>query len=171
MMYEADIPFSALRERDVSIARVIKNKKTPKKPKIITLTLPLKVLFVIGRKLDNALRPGAEYLGLLRQMKIRFKNSDRNRHLNIKVLTEATLDELKESVEEFQPSVVHFISHGDEKGRLLLSKRDEQTNAYFGRTRLLRCCQIIVRNASDQTTAQCPADRRIERLSYFGCRY
>jgi len=126
MMYDEDVPLSALKDRDVSIARIIKSKENSK---TVPLTLPLKVLFVIGRKLDNALRPGAEYLGLLRQMKIKIGEGEHNRHLNIKVLTEATLKELKESIKDFHPLVVHFIAHGDEKGRLLLSKRDEQTDA------------------------------------------
>lgn len=126
VIYDADVPLSALKDRDVPLARIIKSDK---KPKTVSLTLPLKVLFVIGRKLDDALRPGAEYLGLLRRMKIKIKDGELNRYLNTKVLTEATLSELEESVREFQPLVVHFIAHGDEKGRLLLSKRDEQTDA------------------------------------------
>jgi hypothetical protein len=124
MMYDDQVPFAASPTRGVAIARIVK-QKNPQTDKI-SLNLPLKVLFVIGSKLDNALRPGAEYLGLLRQMKIQLGHETRNRSLNVRIITQATIEEIEASVNDFNPTVVHFICHGDDEGRLLLAKYNEQ---------------------------------------------
>lgn len=153
MMYDGKTPLVALIERDVPIVRMIRSKGAAR---TVTLTLPLKVLFVIGQKLDNNLRPGAEYIGLLRQMKIKLDAGERNRHLNIKVLTEATWDELKESVEEFQPMVVHFISHGDESGHLLLSKRDDFTQELLDEPDYCDAAKLLLAMRSDSSSHQIP---------------
>ncbi len=128
MMYDNQAPFAIGTGRDVAIARVVNRGQENQEQQTINLNMPLKVLFVIGSKLDNALRPGAEYLGLLRRIRIKLGQETRNRNLNIKILTETTLDELEDAVNEFEPTVVHFICHGDDEGHLLLTKRDAQNN-------------------------------------------
>jgi hypothetical protein len=66
-----------------------------------------RVLFVVGADLsDPAIQPGAEYLGLLRRLKAAGVG------LNSCVLLEATSQKLKDAMDSFRPSVVHFISHG-----------------------------------------------------------
>ncbi|HVQ36516.1 MAG TPA: CHAT domain-containing protein, partial [Pyrinomonadaceae bacterium] len=125
MMYGADKPLAADPARDISINRIVDGK--PATTRIISL--PLKLLFVIGRQLDDALRPGAEYLGMLRRMNVRFGADARNMDLNVRLLTETTIDELQAAVNEFKPDVVHFICHGDigdSGGRLLLTKRETE---------------------------------------------
>jgi CHAT domain len=69
---------------------------------------PPRVLFVIGTKewTDPNIRPGAEYLGLLRQFK---KNS---RSIHSKILQNANPESLKQMLDNFRPDVVHFICHG-----------------------------------------------------------
>lgn len=124
MMYDNQVPFAASPNRGIAIARIIKQENP--QGNTINLNMPLKVLFVIGSKLDNALRPGAEYLGLLRQMKIKLGDETRNRSLNVKIITQATIEEIESLVNDFNPTVVHFICHGDDEGRLLLAKYNEQ---------------------------------------------
>lgn len=124
MMYSDQRPFGAYVGRDVAITRIVpRETATP----IEKLALPLKVLFVIGRQIDDKLRPGAEYLGMLRRMKIPFGGAaePRSINLNTRLIIEATREELKEAVNEFRPHVVHFICHGvvdKDGGRILLTK-------------------------------------------------
>lgn len=131
MMYGDERPFGATSGRDVAITRIISSKREGEAGK---LSLPLKVLFVIGRQLDDKLRPGAEYLGLLRRMKIEFvaTQEPRSVDLNTRLLMEATTEELKAHIAEFRPHVVHFICHGvvdADGGRILLTKpREDQSS-------------------------------------------
>lgn len=68
---------------------------------------PPKVLFVIGASLtDPRISPGAEYLGLLRQVR-----QDRM-SVNARLLENATPRRLKAVMQKFRPDVVHFIAHG-----------------------------------------------------------
>jgi hypothetical protein len=87
------------------------------------------VLFVIGRQLDPNLRPGAEYLGIIRQVNATLQAGGlcaRSVDINLQLLLEATTQELKEAVEAVDPSVVHFIAHGRWEGSdsvIVLSKK------------------------------------------------
>jgi CHAT domain-containing protein len=56
---------------------------------------------------NDVIRPGAEYLGLVRGL--------RTNELSLKLhlLLEANVDTLSAAIEEFRPTVVHFICHGD----------------------------------------------------------
>lgn len=123
MMYGDDRPLAASDTHDVSINRIVPSTVKTTRP----ITLPLKLLFVIGRQLDDALRPGAEYLGLLRRMKVRFGADVSNMDMNVRLLTETATDELQSMINTFKPDIVHFICHGDigeTGGRLLLTKRE-----------------------------------------------
>lgn len=131
MMYGEKRFFGNYEGRDVSVTRIVSCER---KSEVQGLSLPLKVLFVIGRQLDDKLRPGAEYLGMLRRMKIPFDRLDgtlepRSIDLNTRLLIEATGEDLKAAMEEFRPHIVHFICHGvvdDEGGRILLTKPRDQ---------------------------------------------
>lgn len=72
---------------------------------------PPRVLFVVGSKLTgdktDAIRPSAEYLGLLRNLKFAGLG------LRHQLLLEATPDKLAAAVRDFRPTVVHFICHGN----------------------------------------------------------
>jgi hypothetical protein len=66
-----------------------------------------RVLFVVGSNLtDPAIRPGAEYMGLLRGL------AAQGYFLNLRLLAEARVRDLETAVREFQPSVLHFTCHG-----------------------------------------------------------
>lgn len=78
-----------------------------------------RALFVIGASLDDpSIQAGAEYLGLLRQLRTT------GAALSSRVLLEATAQQVRNVVQSFAPSIVHFICHGrigaDGRGRLLL---------------------------------------------------
>ena len=67
-----------------------------------------RVLFVVGSALNqDVIKPGAEYLGLLRNLSIGAR-----RRLSTHLLLEASPKRLKAAVEVFRPTVVHFICHG-----------------------------------------------------------
>ena len=89
------------------------------------LDLPPRALFVIGTaETDPDIRPGAELLGLLRQLK------NQSRAVAPRVLERASPKRLRAVMESFKPQIVHFICHGDldPKGRgfLELQADDDQ---------------------------------------------
>ena len=68
---------------------------------------PPRVLFVVGASLtDPRISPGAEYLGLLRQVR-----QDRM-SVHARLLENATPRRLKTVMRTFRPDVVHFVAHG-----------------------------------------------------------
>lgn len=89
--------------------------------------LPLRVLFVVGKS-DPALRPGAEYLGILRSLgdsshvagqggngyagNGQAGNGALSPILNVRSLAEATAEKLAAAVVAFKPHVVHIVAHG-----------------------------------------------------------
>lgn len=68
-----------------------------------------RVLFVVGSDWtkDNSVRPGAEYLGLLRYLKPAEKL-----RLKTHLLLQASPKRIRAAVGWFRPTVVHFICHG-----------------------------------------------------------
>ena len=100
MMRNADGPLAG--QRSVSVARAVPVAKAP-----AGIILRPKVLFVVGSDLnDPNVRPGAEYLGLLRRLEslgISFCS---------RVLNRATSQQIEDEIARFQPSIVHFICHG-----------------------------------------------------------
>lgn len=113
IMYGAGRPLCDNKWRTVAITRFIipREEGVRARPPV----LPLKVLFVIGMPLDDNLRPGAEYLGLLRRMNVSLKSLDgrvETVDLNLRLLLDASIESLPEAVASFRPDVVHFICHG-----------------------------------------------------------
>jgi hypothetical protein len=128
LMHTSDgLPLAANPKRHVAIVRLVQANASPN---IEPLELPLRVLFVVGRQLDTALRPGAEYLGLLRRLGV---SSGGDARINLRLLTEATTDEIESAARDFHPHVVHFICHGEldplHGARLLLTKRERDDPA------------------------------------------
>jgi CHAT domain len=69
---------------------------------------PPRILFVVGTTLnDPSIRPGAEFLGLLRQLR------ESGQRIRARVLEKTRPDELERVIRVFRPYVVHFICHGD----------------------------------------------------------
>jgi len=70
-------------------------------------TFAPRVLFVVGAAIDDPdVRPGAEYLGLLRRLE------SIDQALDCRVLMDASAERLADAVASFRPTVVHFICHG-----------------------------------------------------------
>lgn len=87
---------------DFAITRRIESGQTPDQIKA-----PARVLFAIGAELtDPEVRPGAEFLGLMRSLK------GTGARLASDVVERASLARVAEAVGKFQPDVVHFIAHG-----------------------------------------------------------
>jgi hypothetical protein len=111
MMYCDGEPLIALAEPSISISRELPSTRS-----IPPLMLPLRVLFVIGTSIDAAIRPGAEFLGLLRHLKIpldpTFQKFDLAK-VNIRYIADADVAELNRVCKEFKPDVLHFICHGE----------------------------------------------------------
>ncbi len=69
---------------------------------------PPRILFVVGTTLnDPSIRPAAEFLGLLRELR------DSGRRIRARVLEKARTEDLERVIRIFRPYVVHFICHGD----------------------------------------------------------
>jgi hypothetical protein len=111
MMYSDSGPLIALPEPTISISRELPSTRS-----IPVLVLPLRVLFVIGTSIDAAIRPGAEFLGLLRHLKIPLDSTFQRFDLakvNIRYIADADVTELNRVCKEFKPDVLHFICHGE----------------------------------------------------------
>jgi hypothetical protein len=102
----------------VALTRVVADTLDTGRP----LSLPTRLLCVVGCSLDDErIRPGAELLGLLRQL-----DKDSRKHsLHTKVVLDASLGDLKQRLEEFRPDIVHLISHGDPNSGNLEFAREE----------------------------------------------
>jgi hypothetical protein len=93
-------------EPDVFITRRVRGTGGPTYA-LDTLPSPPRVLFVIGSPLnDPVIRPGAEYLGLLKHLE------ESQRQVHSRVLVEATAADVTQAIREFRPNVVHIICHG-----------------------------------------------------------
>lgn len=88
-----------------------------------TRTVEARVLFVVGAALsDPELRPGAEYLGLIRRLEASGLG------LSSHLLLQATVESLRDAVLEIRPSIVHVIAHGAfSGGRAVLKLTDKDT--------------------------------------------
>lgn len=86
-----------------------------------------KVLFVTGDLNDSVIRPGAEFLGLLRNLSSLGLDLNLSTHLLLK----ASSEKIRKAVEWFQPDVVHFICHGgyDAQGSYLMLLDDDKPKA------------------------------------------
>jgi hypothetical protein len=122
MMYGPDGYLAAER---VAITRLVMRTPSEKPEQFLP---PPKILFAAGTRVtDKKVRPGAEYFGLLRQL--------RHRGLTIhpRILQLTSAPDLRTAMEKFAPHVVHFICHGDIdcdagkcRGFLELQKEDKK---------------------------------------------
>ena len=113
LMRRADGFVAGSRAPRVAVTRMVTARAVapgdPLKDPLAPLELPPRVLFVIGTSAtDSAIRPGAEIVGLLRDL-----STDSNRRIFSRVLERATPKRLHEMMASFRPQVVHFICHGD----------------------------------------------------------
>ncbi|HEX5745997.1 MAG TPA: CHAT domain-containing protein [Archangium sp.] len=97
--------------------------------------IPFRVLFVININSQQPrsptggrhLKPGAEYLAVLSELRRVVEVT-----LNSRILLDATPEMLERAVEEFQPTIVHFICHGEWKGLHLRSDGTSEGSRYAG---------------------------------------
>jgi hypothetical protein len=100
-----------------SLVRVVGGHGAPRVD--IKIASPPLVLFVVGsRATDRAVRAGAEFLGILRNVA----------GLRTHLLTEASVSEVEQAVRDLRPQIVHFVCHGGvdpQKGAYLELTRDK----------------------------------------------
>lgn len=95
----------------VAFTRLVPGTQAAQRP----VNLPPRALFVVGCDLnDYRIRAGAEFLGMLRQI----RQSAHQRTFHPRVLVRASVEKIKEAVATFKPDLVHFICHGTDDGRL-----------------------------------------------------
>ncbi len=95
-------PKGFLAAASVAFVRVVPSAEAAR-----TLTVAPRVLFAIGSDLqDKRVKPGAEYLGLLRRLEATGLN------LETQLLVRATRKSIEEAVKTMKPSIVVFIGHG-----------------------------------------------------------
>jgi hypothetical protein len=127
MMAADDVPMAADPNRRIAITRIIATKDALSLSKI---EIPLRVLFIVGRQIDEALQPGAEYLGLLRHFRMPIpssKGTSVGAALHTRLLLQARREILADAIDEFCPSVVHIVAHGrlGDGGPEILLTREE----------------------------------------------
>ena len=89
----------------VSVTRVVPGAEAEARG----LQSPPRLLFVVGSSLnDPRIRPGAEYMGLLRRI------DDDDRVLRSRVVEAATPDRVRRAVDRHRPDVVFVVCHGGE---------------------------------------------------------
>ncbi len=86
------------------------------------LTISPKVLFVVGAEIDDpAIRPGAEFFSIWERLQ------QQDVYFDFRVLLRPSSQQIEAELTSFEPSVVHFICHGDDAdggGRLKLVSKD-----------------------------------------------
>jgi hypothetical protein len=96
----------------VTITRLVPSAGPEPKP----VTAPVRMLFALGASLtDPQVRPAAEFVGLLHQLKL--KNVQF--HTRTRLVENISPSMLSQAAGEFKPHVLHLISHGnvDREGR------------------------------------------------------
>lgn len=130
-MHSGTFFLSAEPGRLVAITRLIPGPSA----EAATRTVEPQVLFVVGAPLtDPELKPGAEYLGLMRRLEASGLGLSSN------LLLQASAERLREAVLELRPSVVHFITHGAFSGGQAVLKMVDKDNP--GKMKELTAAQL-----------------------------
>jgi hypothetical protein len=130
MMMSGGNPLGALQGRSVAITRVVAGPPAGG----LQISIPLRILIVIGMQIDQSLRPGAEYLGILRQLRVGDDAgaAPESIDVNIRLLPGATIVDIQNAVADFDPAVVHFIAHGqrtNQQSEILLTGQADANSA------------------------------------------
>jgi hypothetical protein len=104
-------PLAALPDpkRRIAITRLI-HPDPP--PRLHPIALPLRVLFVVGEQMDERLRPGAEYLALLREFSMQDAGAAAGTAVQTRLVLQTKRQALQAAIDDFCPSVVHIVAHG-----------------------------------------------------------
>jgi CHAT domain len=98
-------PAGALAGGRVGITRIVRDAEWQARP----VPAPPRLLFVVGTDIyDNRIRPGAECFGLMREV----EEQSGSWSLYSRVLLDASPSRIKQLAAEFQPDIIHIISHG-----------------------------------------------------------
>jgi CHAT domain len=101
---------ATLRRPRVDISRLVLGASTTWE----NLQVMPRVLFVLGASLtDGQIRAGAEYMELLRHLGNHASGGEGEASLMLDIVLDANPARLREAMSRFDPSIVHFICHGD----------------------------------------------------------
>lgn len=111
---------------DVTITRLVAPRAQPDEtdaPYPQPLDVPPRVLFVVGTALnEDKIRPAAELFSLLRQ-------AQEGRAMSYRLLERATPTQLRATIADFKPQIVHFICHGEVvDGKIYLNLRTDDSD-------------------------------------------
>jgi CHAT domain len=96
-----------------------------------------KVLFVVGTDLDDeSIRPGAEFFTVWERLQ------EEGILFDFRVLLRATSQQIEDEIKSFQPSVVHFICHGDD-GHIDLVSADASGKQEPDKRDAQRCLDLL----------------------------
>lgn len=117
MLFIDNLPSIANAERLISFSRLVARRPVDGQvePAAIKaeLRLPLRVLFIVG-EMDEVLRPGAEYLGMLRMLDSAAAPAKAPpTTLIVHPLVNASAEQIQAAVESFMPQIVHIVAHGE----------------------------------------------------------
>jgi hypothetical protein len=138
-MIQVPDPASEASEKWVPITwKVVVTRLVPCGRKQTRIHISPKVLFVVGTDMDDvSIRPGAEFFTVwerLQQEGILF---------DFRVLLRATSQRIEDEIKRFQPSVVHFICHGDDAGHIDLVSADEPGRQDPDKRDARRCLDLL----------------------------
>jgi hypothetical protein len=120
-------PLIVASPRPVSFTRIIDRVVGP-----VSIDFPLRVLFIVGQ-MNEALRPGAEYLGIIRGVAASLQDAgeDVSAMVSVRALIDATRDDIETTCAAWPPHVVHLVAHGELSTRtplVHLTKREGSVN-------------------------------------------
>lgn len=96
-----------------------------------------KVLFVVGTDFgDESIRPGAEFFTVWERLQ------EEGILFDFRVLLRATSQQIEDEIKSFQPSVVHFICHGDD-GHIELVAADASGGQDPDKRDAQRCLDLL----------------------------
>lgn len=134
-MHDGNVFLGAHPDFSVAVTRIVADAPEADCPQPVMA--PVRVLFVLGAELDDPrIKAGAEVIGLIRGV-------ERGRGaINHSILEDATLVKLEERCRQFEPHIVHFVSHGaldaSGRGELQLRSGESDETGWASGERLLR---------------------------------
>jgi hypothetical protein len=127
---------------DVAITRRVRRAAEVEYPRLVQ---PRRYLFALGTELGDAVRAGAESLGLLRQIGPVVRD---------RIVQRQSPERLAREVRDFEPHIVHMICHGRDSGaggvELEMWNDDRQAAEYVGAAELV---ERLIRARDDRRRA------------------
>lgn len=151
---------------DAAITRIV-----PCQPREKKVHIRPKVLFIVGADMnDVSIRPGAEFFAVWERLQRAGISFD------FRIAHRASSQQIEDEIESFQPSIVHFICHGqeaggagvidlisaDKSGKLVSDQRDARRCLDLLRNQANSYPSVVVLSACYSGSAASPALARVD---------